>query len=189
MKHMEGGYIGRQETAYLLGIPLYLNGVFTLESQYAYQGGNSTYIWVPLSIVLSLGIFLLLLLAMERAGARDLGELFEAGLGKTLGRGCMALLALLLLLGGLAGMMRFISMLYSYVFTQSVYSSISLWIMGAVFLLAFWGIETLGRLSKLLGGLLLTLMLLNLLLPLESYQLYRLYPIPGNTWGQVAGYS
>ena len=137
MKHMEGGYIGRQETAYLLGIPLYLNGVFTLESQYAYQGGNSTYIWVPLSIVLSLGIFLLLLLAMERAGARDLGELFEAGLGKTLGRDCMALLALLLLLGGLAGMMRFISMLYSYVFTQSVYSSISLWIMGAVFLLAF----------------------------------------------------
>ena len=86
---------------------------------------------------------LCLLLAMERAGARDLGELFEAGLGKTLGRGCMALLALLLLLGGLAGMMRFISMLYSYVFTQSVYSSISLWIMGAVFLLAFWGIETL----------------------------------------------
>lgn len=103
MKHMEGGYIGRQETAYLLGIPLYLNGVFTLESQYAYQGGNSTYIWVPLSIVLSLGIFLLLLLAMERAGARDLGELFEAGLGKTLGRGCMALLALLLLLGGPSG--------------------------------------------------------------------------------------
>ena len=189
MKHMEGGYIGRQETAYLLGIPLYLNGVFTLESQYAYQGGNSTYIWVPLSIVLSLGIFLLLLLAMERAGARDLGELFEAGLGKTLGRGCMALLALLLLLGGLAGMMRFISMLYSYVFTQSVYSSISLWIMGAVFLLAFWGIETLGRLSKLLGGLLLALMLLNLLLPWESYQPYRLYPLPGNTWGQVAGYS
>ena len=189
LKHMEGGYIGRQETAYLLGIPLYLNGVFTLESQYAYQGGNSTYIWVPLSIVLSLGIFLLLLLAMERAGARDLGELFEAGLGKTLGRGCMALLALLLLLGGLAGMMRFISMLYSYVFTQSVYSSISLWIMGAVFLLAFWGIETLGRLSKLLGGLLLALMLLNLLLPWESYQPYRLYPLPGNTWGQVAGYS
>ena len=189
MKDMQGGCIGRQETAYLLGIPLYINGVFTLESQYAYQGGNSTYIWVPLSILLSMGIFLLMLAAMQRTGAGDLGQLFEAGVGKVLGRCCMGLLALLLLLDGLAGMMRFISMLYSYVFTQSVYSSISLWIMGAVFLLAFWGIETLGRLSRLLGGLLLVLMLLNLLLPLESYQLYRLYPMPGNTWGQVAGYG
>lgn len=186
---MEDGYIGRQETAYLLGIPLYINGVFTLESQYAYQGGNSTYIWVPLAILASLGVFLLLLWAMGRAGAKDLGQLCQAGLGKPLGTGCMALLALLLLLSGLAGMMRFISMLYSYVFTQSVYSSISLWIMGAVFLLAFWGIETLGRLSRLLGGMLLVLMLLNLLLPLESYQTYRLYPMPGNTWGQVAGYG
>ena len=50
-------------------------------------------------------------------------------------------------------------------------------------------IGILGRLSKLLGGLLLALMLLNLLLPWESYQPYRLYPLPGNTWGQVAGYS
>ena len=143
MKHMEGGNIGRQETAYLLGIPLYLNGVFTLESQYAYQGGNSTYIWVPLSIVLSLGIFLLLLLAMERAGARNLGELFEAGLGKTLGGAawrywpcCFAWRP-----SGDDAVHFHAIQLCVY---QSVYSSISLWIMGAVFLLAFWGIETLG---------------------------------------------
>ena len=189
MSSPDGGRIGLQETAYMLGVPLYINAVFTFESHYAYPGGNSSYIWVPAGVLLSLGLFLLVSGAMQRAKANTLGELYDKGLGKIGGRICMAELAALLLIAGLAAMLRFISMLYTYVFVRSVYSSISLWIMGAVCILAFWGMETIGRLSKLLGIILLVTMLVNLILPAESYELYRLYPLPGNQWEEIGAYS
>lgn len=189
MSGPDGGRIGRQETAFLLGIPLYINAVFTLESGYAYAKGNSSYIWVPLAVLLSLGLFLLVAAAMGRAGAGSLGQLYEMGLGRTGGRALMAALAALLLVTGVVAVMRFISMLYSYVYIQSAHSSITLWVVGTVLVLALWGIETISRLSKLLGCILIAVVLVSLLAPMESYQTYRLYPMPGNTPGEIALYT
>lgn len=59
--------IGRQESAAMVGVSLFTATVFAMDSQQAYSGGNSTYIWMPLSILVSLAAVMVIMLAMEKA--------------------------------------------------------------------------------------------------------------------------
>ena len=78
--------IGRQESAAMVGVSLFTATVFAMDSQQAYSGGNSTYIWMPLSILVSLAAVMVIMLAMEKSGADTLDKLFTAAFGRVVGR-------------------------------------------------------------------------------------------------------
>ena len=78
--------IGRQESTAMVGVSLFTATVFAMDSQQAYSGGNSTYIWMPLSILVSLAAVMVIMSAMEKSGADTLDKLFTAAFGRVVGR-------------------------------------------------------------------------------------------------------
>ena len=56
----------------MVGVSLFTATVFAMDSQQAYSGGNSTYIWMPLSILVSLAAVMVIMSAMEKNGADTL---------------------------------------------------------------------------------------------------------------------
>lgn len=171
----------------MLGIALYINAVFTVNAKKMFYGsGNSSYIWMPLSMLLSLGAFLLAAHCMKKTNAPALNDLIYAGAGKPLGKVCMGILALLLFLGALLPTMQFVSMLHSYAFNNTgSHFGISLWVLFTMLVLCLWGMETISRLSRLLVGLFIISILCSLVITAPSYQTYRLYPLPGNPPAQI----
>ena len=69
----------------MVGVSLFTATVFAMDSQQAYSGGNSTYIWMPLSILVSLAAVILIMSVMEKNGVDTLDKLFSAAFGKKAG--------------------------------------------------------------------------------------------------------
>ena len=69
---MRMGRIGLSEAVCVAAIALSTGGVFGIDPVYAYLGGNSTYISMPLSIIVSLLIMLPVLKLMDATKCRDI---------------------------------------------------------------------------------------------------------------------
>ena len=175
------GKIGRQESAAMVGIAVYTSIVFTLNSSESYRSGNSTYIWMPATIVLALIAVLFVMHSMEKSGIGTLDILFKTAFGKIGGDIAGGAVIALLVVNAFVLLADFVNMIHSFVFYEEEYWNIILWIIAAVGLLSFMGLESISRTSLLLLPLFAIVLLLWLALPWESFTLSNLCPFPGNS--------
>lgn len=184
--------IGRQESAAMAGVSLFTATVFTVDSQQAYSAGNSSYIWMSLSILVSLAAAMAIMSAMEKSGADTLDKLFTAAFGKTAGRIAAIPLILLFIASAFLILTDFVNMIHSFVFYNSGYWEIALWVLLTSLLLSFMGLECISRTTLLILPIFAAALLAALLIPYKSYAVYRLSPFPGNSlWdmGRLALYN
>lgn len=180
------GKIGGQEAAAMVGITIYSGTVFTMDSGLAYSRGNSSWIWLPLSVILALCAALFILHTMEKAGIATVDELLRRSFstlpGSVAAVGVIAYLAA----GAYFIAVDFVNMIHSFVFYDSGYWEIAAWIMLTVFFIGMLGFESIGRTALAFAPVIIAVMLITLLVPATGYKLHRLFPIPGNTLPDMA---
>jgi len=183
---IQEGRIGRQETVAMLCMAIYVDTVFTLNSARAYGGGNSTYIWLPVSILIAMCAVLLPMRAMEKAGLHTLDELLAGAFGRLLGRAAGLCIIGLMLLNVYLVAMVFVNLIHNFVFFESSHWAITIWVTGVMFLLCTWGLECISRTALILGPLVGVVLIASLAGNAGAYSLHRLYPLPGNTLAEMA---
>lgn len=184
---LKEGRIGTQETASIVGLALASVSIFTIDSATAYGNGNSTYIWAPMSIAVSFGIFLLLAVSMEKCGQRDLDGMATYCFGKVLGSILLYILVGVLLLDALLLLSRFLSMIHSFIYVDTDYDVIALWLLLPVTLLAFMGLEGIGRTAKCIAYFSGVVVLVGYIWPFTNGEAFRLYPLFGDGAASIVG--
>ena len=180
------GRIGKQEGANIAGIALVSGALFVLDIAEKYRYGNCTYVAFPGAIFLSLMLFLLLAGALRVSGQKDLTALLDFAFGKFAGNVFAALLCAFLFIDAYCLLSRFSAMVHALVYTKVTPFPVLLWIVPTVVYIAFRGLECIGRLAKCFGVLLGVVLLVELLLPIQAYESYRLFPLPLDHWQSIA---
>ena len=152
----------------MVGVSLFTATVFAMDSQQAYSGGNSTYIWMPLSILVSLAAVMVIMSAMEKSGADTLDKLFTAAFGRVVGRIAAIPLILLFIASAFFIVTDFVNMIHSFVFYNSGYWEIALWVLLTSLLLSFMGLECISRTTLLILPMFAAAVLAALLIPHKS---------------------
>ena len=174
------GKIGMQESASIAAVAITACSVFLLDSEKAYSRGDATFISLPVSIAVSLAMFILMWCAMRRTGARNLIELFDMCIGKAIGTVLSIVAALIFILYAYRLMARFCILIHGRVFAAAEYESVALWIAVPVAYAAIKGLECISRLAKIFGVLIGALVLISLIIMLPAYDISRLAPFPGD---------
>ncbi len=174
------GKIGLQESACIAAVAITACSVFLLDSEKAYSRGDATFISLPVSIAVSLAMFMLMWYAMRRTGARNLNELFDMCAGKAIGAVLSIVAALIFILYAYRLMARFCILIHGRVFAAAEYESVALWIAVPVAYAAIKGLECISRLAKIFGVLIGALVLISLIIMLPAYDISRLAPFPGD---------
>ena len=180
------GRVGKQEGANLIGIALVSSALFVLDIAEEYQYGNGTYVSFPGAIFLALVLFLLLAGAMRASGQKDLLALMDFAFGKFVGNILSALICVLLFANAYFLVSRFTTMVHALVFMKATLFPVLLWIVPVVVYIAFHGFECIARIAKCFGVILGVCLLFSLLLPIDGYEAYRLFPLPLNHWDTIA---
>ena len=113
------GKIGMQESASIAAVAITACSVFLLDSEKAYSRGDATFISLPVSIAVSLAMFMLMWCAMRRTGARNLIELFDMCVGKAIGTVLSIVAALIFILYAYRLMARFCILIHGRVFAAA----------------------------------------------------------------------
>lgn len=180
------GRIGEREGASAAAIAMTVSGIFTFENKLLYENGNSTYITLPLSVLVSLMFFILILQLMKSSGIENLGELFSAGLGGVVSPIVSVAFALLIIYSAYAPLSQFVRAMHGLFFDGVSYSRIVVFTMPAVIVLSLLGFETIGRSARLTAPVLFALLLLSTAASSSEFEAYRLYPLPGSAVEQIA---
>ena len=173
------GRIGRQETAAVAWIACWICGLFSMNTQSFYEGGNISYLTTVLSALLSLLAVLLIASAMRRRGCESLAALYQYAFGRVLAVVMGFLTALTLLYAATILLVRLLMIQCRYVYVESEVPLVALYFFIGVLVLAWMGFETIGRTSKLFLKLLLFGVIVVVIIAFPSFQPFRLYPLPG----------
>lgn len=186
---LKEGRIGIQEGMFAAAVTLCMNGIFSINPEYAYSQGNSTYLSIPLSILLSAAFFLAITLLMKRTGTKALDELMTVTVGK-IGAKVMAVpLILALLLCAVTPMIQFIELMHAMLFSNSSYVAIIAFIFPSIMIIAWQGMESIGRIAKCFGVFLLLMLIVAIATAIPTFETYRLYPIMGDGAAHFAGFT
>ncbi len=188
MKYKEGR-IGIQEGIAVTATALCINGVFSIDPEYAYSKGNSTYLSLPLSALLSLCLFLLVAAAMKHRGADSLEGLMRGSLGGVLSKVFAIPLMLALIIGGIVPIIQFVELLHGIVYSNSGYMEILAFIIPIIVIIAWQGTETIGRVAKCYVWLMLAMLVIVVASSAPTYETYRLYPILGDGAAHFASFT
>jgi len=174
------GRIGTYEAVAMTAMALFFYGVFAIDPAFAYTAGNSVYAAIPLSIGLSLGIFLLYYAAMKKSRSRDLYDLLTYSVGRA-GAGIVsAMLIAMLLICAYIPTSRLITLLNAFVFVTRHYEYMCVYLIPVVGVIVFLGFETISRMSLFYAPLIFLATLAAAAAAFPSYQTYRLYPLFGD---------
>ncbi|MCR5808002.1 MAG: spore germination protein [Clostridiales bacterium] len=187
--NLKQGRIGVFEGVCLAAAALCVNGVFGLDPEYAYSKGNSTYLSLPLALMLALEIMLLLIKAAERTGSRDLAELMTDCFGGVLG--------VILTIPVLAGfvfcaarpMTAFLEVLHRLIYDGVGYTSILAYVIPVTVFIAWKGFESMGRLAAVFAGIMLAAFVFAAVSAAPDFEVYRLYPLIGEGPGRFAAFT
>jgi len=179
------GKIGMQETVSLLGIALAIGVIFTVNTEKLFAEGNSSYISLPLSVLLSFCSVFPILIGIRDSKREDLHDFLVFLYGRPGAFIAGFFLSAFFLFSAFSVLTKFSDILHSFSYVHSEHRNIALWILFSVVLLALGGIERLGRSAKCLCLGLLAVLLFVLFLPMKSYSLHRLYPLPGKGAGDI----
>ena len=179
------GRSGAQEGANLIGIALVVSTLFLLDIMGPYKEGNSTYLSFPGAILLGLMLFLLLAGAMIVTKQRDLLALGDYAFGRIGGDILAAVVCIALFFSTYCIVSRFTAIVHALVFMKVTAFPVFLWIVPVVGYMTFRGLECIARMAKCFGIFLGVVLVAYLLLPSQSYETYRLYPLPFSQWETV----
>ena len=187
--NLREGKIGILETISVICISVCVSELFTVNSQKAYSNGNSLYISIPISILISAIVFILSLEVKKKTGRNNLFEFLEYGLGSVIGRLFSGVIVAFILFGCALPFSELISTIYRFIFPESEYIFILLFVVPAVLYVAFKGFECIGRTAKVFSTLIIVSVVLSIILSAKNYNIYRLYPIVGDGALSVIGNS
>lgn len=174
------GKIGRQEALCIAAIAACASAIFTTNNAELYARGNSAYISMPMAAAIAVIVFLFLANTMCRMEAESLYGMFRVGLGPILGRLVALFYACMLLFMASALLEKFIVMMNSFIFPKAAGWEMLLYLLPASFLPAWFGLEGIGRVSRLLVWVLLAALLGAILLSSHNYETHRLAPFLGD---------
>lgn len=192
--NLREGRIGKQEAACTAAIAALISGMFSLNTQSAYQKGNSLYLSTILAALLSLAVFLFAADAMRRCGARELSGLFRMAFGRFFGRVAGVLTALSLLAAASLPLMRMLLILCRYIFVETEIPHVAAYFIPCLIVLTWFGFETLARTGKLFFVVTVLSFITVFWIASPAFETYRLFPLLGNgipdmLWGAVRGMS
>ncbi|MEG1559635.1 MAG: GerAB/ArcD/ProY family transporter [Clostridia bacterium] len=178
--NLREGKMGRQETIALLSTSLFISAVFTVNSSETYSTGNSTYLTLPISILLSVVIFLIVSFALKKSGQGGLMEMARYAFGP-IGEFIYAFVLIAgLLIAAIIPTDNFLLVMQSYLYVDSDYTEIIIYIVPVIAILAFIGFEGLGRTAKLLSWVFIIILFVTFFNLGESLETYRLAPFLGD---------
>ncbi len=178
--NLRQGSIGRQESVCIAAIAACSSGLFTFESSALYSLGNSSYISMLVSAAIAIIIFALAVSAMRSAGHLTLWALLRSGLGPFFSRIAALVYSLLLLACAAMLLSRFTLMMVRFIFPGVLEWKLLAYLAPVVFMLAWKGLESIARASRLFIGLLLLSLLGSLLFAAFNYKTERLAPFLGD---------
>lgn len=177
---LKEGRMGVLEGSAAATVALTVNGIFSTDAKYAYSEGNSTYVWVPASILLSLIPVFVLSYSMERRSCGDLAEYADRTCGKAMGGVAVALIVAGLIYCAAKPFTCFLEVLHRLVFDGVSYNAVLAFIFPVTVFAALKGFECIGRLAAVFDGLLLISILTAIASAAPTYESYRLYPLMGD---------
>lgn len=183
------GRIGTQEGVSVAVIALSTSGLFCIDSSYAYSKGNSTYITLPLSIIVSLLVFLLCWRGMRSSGCRNLNELITFSMGKVIGKIVVLIITAVFIVSALEPLSIFIQVMTGLIYDNAEYTMITLFLIPVVFLVAVFGLESIGRIAKCFAILLAVMLLISIVSTLGEVETFRLYPLLGDGIGHMTEFT
>lgn len=177
MNHREGRF-GMQEAASACGLSALLSGMFTLNPTEVYRQGNVCWLATLLGLLGAALVFLGLLKAMEKQGADSLDQLLKGMFRPAAGLAALPLLVLFVLAAALPSFHLLVGM-NRYVFEGADYVHIAPYQLFLLGLLALLGMETIGRVSRMLvlPGVLSIGIAIYLASP--AFAWYHLFPLLG----------
>ena len=174
---MKTGRIGYAEGIALTAISLFINGLFSADSRTAYANGNSTYLSIPLAVMLSLILTMLLMNASKND--ENLPELMRRGTGR-IGAAILSLpIAAAFVLAAAKPLVGFAEVLHRLVFDGVSYWAILLYVFPVTVFIAWKGFESLGRLALIFSGLILASVVIAAVSASPEFDSSRLYPLLG----------
>ncbi len=186
---LKEGRIGPAEAAALLSVSLCMNGVFAFDPAHEYEGGNSSYISLPLYVLIALVITLPVIGSVKKTGSRDIAE----HIGKLPLGGALKLtltpLYLLLLLCAARPLSTFAQVLHRLVYDGVSYTSILAFIIPVMAIMAWKGAEALGRTARCIAGALLSAFAVAVVSAVPGFEAYRLFPLLGDGAAHFAGFT
>lgn len=187
--NLREGRIGLQEGVCIAAIAMVTSGLFTIDPHSGYANGNATYITLPISILLSALVFFVVTSAMKRSGAVNLAEFLKMELGQVGAAMVSIVLMLFLVIAAYAPLSRFAQAMHGLFFNGVSYRRIIMFILPTVLIVAWMGLETLGRTAKCFSLVLLIILLVTLASAMSEFETYRLYPLMGGDIKHVASQS
>ena len=179
------GRFGLQESASAVGLAALISGVFALNVGDTFARGNVCYAATAAGALLGLLLLRLLMGAMARSGAEDLGDLLSGALGLPLALP----LILGLLLSAVLPLFRFTLAMERYLFVEADYVPIALYLLAVLLMLVLSGMECVARMAKLMAVPGLIALSMTLLLAAPAFDGSHLYPLfsPGFSafWDQT----
>lgn len=182
------GSIGAAECVALTFSSLCVNGIFSVDRALAYNEGNSTYIFIPAAILISLVPVILAARAMKKSGACSLGELFVSSFGKAAPL-IMLPLAFSLIFCAAEPMIGFVRVLHVLVYDGADYMAILFFVIPVTVYMALKGLECMGRAALISAGIFLIFLAAAVISAAPSFEAYRLFPVMGEGALGTAGLS
>jgi len=171
------GRFGLQEGTAAVGVGALLSGVFSVNVGDTYARGNVCYAATAAGALLSLLLLGLVLQAMERRGAEDLGALLLDRCGGFFGPLLSLPPVLGLTLAAVLPLFRFTLAMERYIFVEADYVPIALYLLPVLWLLVLRGMECVARMAKLLVLPCALALVLTLYLASPAFGTYHLFPL------------
>lgn len=183
------GRVGRQEAAAVAGVACVTAGIFAVNTRVSYVAGNAAYVATLFAAAAALGVFCVVAAVMRARGCDSLHALYRFAGGSAGGYVLSLLTALTLLYAAVVPLARMLNILSRYIFVESDTGQIALYFLPVVVVLAYMGLETITRTSRLFVMVILLSILVALVIALPVYESYRLYPLLGGDARLVAAQS
>ena len=184
--NLREGRMGMLEGISLAAISMCITGLFTLDPESTYSGGNATYITLPFAAFIALLLFCLITEVMKRNGYDNFSEMLDNCFG-ALGSNIISVILLIgFAFSAYAPLMRFVQIMHGFFFTGVSYRQILLFMLPASVVLAWLGFEALGRTAKCYSVVMLVVTAVSFIVSWKELDSYRLYPLVGCSVERVA---
>lgn len=174
------GKFGVQEGIALLTITITSKVFFSSPSIVVGKVGTAGWYMTIISVFVAFLTLFLIVQLLKIYQNKSLMEVYEIVYGKALGKILSLILFITILITVAANTREFIEIMKVYDLPQSPPSYLLLLLLTVSCILAYWGLETIARFSKLMVFFLLFSYIVVLLLSIQLYETHRLFPILGH---------
>lgn len=182
---IEEGKFGTNEAIWLTTITISSKVFFTSPPMLAGIVGSASWYLTLISALFAMVGFYLLYLLLKRFPGKDLAEIYEASLGRTIGFIFTIILSLYMLFISLTRLSEFGEVIKVFVFPLTPNWIITGVYVISIYILCILGLESMARLSRLLIYSMLAGFLVVIVLGTGNYNISYLYPIGGHGLGKT----